>query len=509
MFGFAASSLLREDKATGDEGVGNYGSSISHLISDTIHNVRALGLRDQRRALEWLHQYIDGFGGDPNNITIFGASTGGADVICHLLSKENETRPLFQRAVVQSAIFESVIPDVSSAGWHLTRVMAALRVSSINDFQSIEPEKLVRAGLTYRAVDDGSFFRQGWQEYFGDRRVKQTRLLKAVRSKSRHISRSRSRSVAATPPTVPDPLENLQPLIIGDCSCDSHLWSIPASLWTSASLVRRLRAVCQTLIKSNALMRAYDITSYTPDDEIVDHVLDLINDARVAWPTDHIAQIAKRERDGHGVYRYVFDQETPSRGVPHHAADLVYLFDNVPLELSNNEPVLIRVVEDDPPKITTTPTPTVAPTPVLFKSSLLSTPPDRGRHPRPRSLRGCPEEDFDDDMDIFFDDSDSDESIATPRTEDDMEWMRPIVDEWSYSRVRDAIQERWIAFAHGETPWKEDKVFVFGPEGETGERSMSIFEGRRRSHLWREALEPLGATLVHKIGVELSRGPSV
>lgn len=480
-------------------------------LRHSIHG-KPLGLRDQRRAMEWLHQYIDGFGGDPNNITIFGASTGGADVICHLLSKDNETQPLFQRAVVQSAIFESSIPDVPSAGWHLTRIMAGLRISSIKEFQSVDPQKLVRSGLTYRAVEDGSFFRQGWQEYFGDKKdhrfKSQTRLFKDVRSRSRHIPRSRSRSVA-TPSTAPEVLANLQPLIIGDCSCDSHLWSIPASLWSSGSIVRRLRAVCQALPKSNALMRAYDITSYTPDDEIADRVLDLINDARVAWPTEHIAQVAKRERDGHSVYRYVFDQETPSRGVPHHAADLVYLFDNVPLELSNNEPESIKVVEDVSPKITTTPTPTIAPSPIAFKPSLMPTPLERGRHPRPRSLTGCPEEDFDDDIDIFFDDSDSDESISTPRTEDEFEWMRPIVDDWSYSRVRDAIQERWIAFAYGETPWKEDKVFVFGPEGETGERSMSIFEGRRRSHLWREALEPLGAPLVRKIGAELSRGPCI
>lgn len=466
--------------------------------------------------MEWLHQYIDGFGGDPNNITLFGASTGGADIICHLLSKNNETHPLFQRAVVQSAIFESVTPDVSSAGWHLTRIMAALRISSIKELQSMEPEKLGRAGLTYRAVDDGSFFRQGWQEYFGDRKEQhvkcQTLLARTVRSKSRHVSRSRevrsrSRSAAST---MPGALAQLQPLIIGDCSCDSHLWSIQASLWSSAAVVRRLRAVCQSLNKSNNLMHAYDITSYTPDDEIVDHVLDLINDSRVAWPTQHIAQLAKREREGHDVYRYVFDQETPSRGVPHHAADIVYLFDNVPLDISDNEPMSIKVVEDDLPKISTTPTPTAAPTPQApCKSNLVPTPMDRGRHPRPRTLKDYLEEDYDEDTDLFFDDSDSDESISTPRSEDDFEWMRPIVDEWSYSRVRDAIQERWIAFANGESPWKEDKVFVFGPEGETGERSMSIFEGRRRSHLWREALEPLGAPLVHKIGVELSRGPSV
>ena len=40
-------------------------------------NVQNLGLRDQRRAIEWVHQNIAGFGGDPAKVTIFGQSSGG------------------------------------------------------------------------------------------------------------------------------------------------------------------------------------------------------------------------------------------------------------------------------------------------------------------------------------------------------------------------------------------------------------------------------------------------
>ena len=86
-------------------------------------------------------------------------------------------------------------------------------------------------------------------------------------------------------------------------------------------------------------------------------------------------------------------------------------------------------------------------------------------------------------------------------------WHVPVVDEWTYARVRDAVQGRWCAFAHGEAPWAEDKVYVFGPEGETGERSMSIFHARRKTQVWKEALEPLGLGLVQKLGAELCNGP--
>lgn len=67
------------------------------------------------------------------------------------------------------------------------------------------------------------------------------------------------------------------------------------------------------------------------------------------------------------------------------------------------------------------------------------------------------------------------------RDMDDADWSISLVDEWTYTPVRDAMQERWIRYAQGEAPRSDDKdkVFVFGPEGETGERSQVIFEGRR------------------------------
>ena len=58
------------------------------------------GLMDQIAALKWVKRNIAAFGGDPDNVTIFGESAGGADVL--QLMATPAARGLFHKAIVQS-----------------------------------------------------------------------------------------------------------------------------------------------------------------------------------------------------------------------------------------------------------------------------------------------------------------------------------------------------------------------------------------------------------------------
>ncbi|MCZ0070703.1 carboxylesterase/lipase family protein [Bacillus sonorensis] len=77
-----------------------------HLSSVNQSYSNNLGLLDQIAALKWVKENISSFGGDPDNITVFGESAGSMSIASLLAMPD--AKGLFQKAIMQSGASETM-----------------------------------------------------------------------------------------------------------------------------------------------------------------------------------------------------------------------------------------------------------------------------------------------------------------------------------------------------------------------------------------------------------------
>uniref|UniRef100_A0A0N5A4D2 Acetylcholinesterase n=1 Tax=Parastrongyloides trichosuri TaxID=131310 RepID=A0A0N5A4D2_PARTI len=66
-----------------------------------------MGLLDQQMGLKWVHENIEKFGGDPNNVTLWGEGSGAICASAHLFSKGSEN--YFQKLILMSGSINSLL----------------------------------------------------------------------------------------------------------------------------------------------------------------------------------------------------------------------------------------------------------------------------------------------------------------------------------------------------------------------------------------------------------------
>lgn len=74
------------------------------------------GLKDQRQALKWVKNHIHEFGGNPDHVTLGGASAGGGSVVLQLTAYGGRNDNLFHAAAAESAAFPP-LRDVTNSQW--------------------------------------------------------------------------------------------------------------------------------------------------------------------------------------------------------------------------------------------------------------------------------------------------------------------------------------------------------------------------------------------------------
>jgi para-nitrobenzyl esterase len=134
-----AFGFLATDELAGESDDGSFGN---------------YGLADQQAALEWVQENVAAFGGDPDDVTIFGESAGGGSVCGHLASPLSEG--LFHRAIVQSGGGCGDLADPEEAQASGAELLESVGCADMACLREVPTEQLLTAfspGLSF--VADG------------------------------------------------------------------------------------------------------------------------------------------------------------------------------------------------------------------------------------------------------------------------------------------------------------------------------------------------------------------
>ena len=102
------------------------------------------GLLDQAMALRWVHENIAAFGGDPDNVTIFGQSAGGGSV--SILPVMKEANRYFQKVIAQSGSTTLAFPVGCEAAQGKTKALLEYTgCKTMDEIMALTEEKLQEA----------------------------------------------------------------------------------------------------------------------------------------------------------------------------------------------------------------------------------------------------------------------------------------------------------------------------------------------------------------------------
>lgn len=147
--------LSKENEAEGNPAVsGNY------------------GILDQIAALKWVYENIEVFGGDPENITIFGQSAGCMSV--QTLVSSPLTRGMISKAILQSGLGLSYDHTLEAAEQEGLEFATNAGVQSLEEMRALSYEQIIAAAgpiitkgfptgkLAYTPVIDGVLLENGY-----------------------------------------------------------------------------------------------------------------------------------------------------------------------------------------------------------------------------------------------------------------------------------------------------------------------------------------------------------
>ncbi|KAK1977375.1 carboxylesterase [Colletotrichum cereale] len=266
------------------------------------------GHHDQRIALKWVKEYIAGFGGDPQQVTVAGESAGGGSTTRMLYSKEE----LASRIIVLGGCPPMLAPlDASVAEKSYLAVIKAFKLEDLSPSQRIKAlseassedllAKLGGVGPLLPIVDGDTVpFRPTFET-------------------------SRSKKV------IPS-WTSCQAMMIGYSPLDGSIFGFIGLLQKKERIAARFTESISSSLSRHAdaatrILQVYEISEATNDDEALVRILQFASDIGFRAPAELYA------KSFHGdSYLLEFAERNPwdgpFKGYSTHALDVAFLFQN-------------------------------------------------------------------------------------------------------------------------------------------------------------------------------------
>ena len=254
-------------------------------------------------ALRWIRENIAAFGGDPDNVTVFGQSGGGAKVTTLLQSPAADG--LYAKGIIMSGVIGPVLADADGSGRELAEaVMKELSLRSVKELETVEYALLSSA---YRSVAP-ALEKQG--KYTGNRPHPNAFYLG---DPLRRGFRPETSSV---------------PLMIGSVFGEFTSFSPRPAAWRGCTEEEQLKLIrgAWGAEAADALVPLF--RGAYPERQLTDLLrLDFI------FRAPEIRYIAERSRLNTSTWSYLFCMDQPIDGgnTPWHCSDIPYVFHNIDL----------------------------------------------------------------------------------------------------------------------------------------------------------------------------------